>query len=66
MFVNMLTDVGITFIGPHAETIALMGDKAQARMMRAAGVPVIPGSVGTLTDSAKQLLLVIKLVTQSC
>ena len=56
MFVNMLTDVGITFIGPHAETIALMGDKAQAReTMRAAGVPVIPGSVGTLTDSAEAI-----------
>ena len=58
MFVNMLTDVGITFIGPHAETIALMGDKAQAReTMRAAGVPVIPGSVGTLTDSAEAIVV---------
>lgn len=58
MFVNMLTDVGITFIGPHAETITLMGDKAQAReTMRAAGVPVIPGSVGTLTDSAEAIVV---------
>ncbi|ALI33429.1 acetyl-CoA carboxylase biotin carboxylase subunit [Weissella cibaria] len=52
MFVNMLHDVGIDFIGPRAETIDLMGDKAAAReTMRAAGIPVIPGSIGTLATS---------------
>jgi len=36
---------GIKFIGPHAETIRQMQDKAAARRtMRSAGVPVIPGS----------------------
>lgn len=36
---------GIRFIGPRAETIRRMQDKAAARsIMRAAGVPVIPGS----------------------
>ncbi len=36
---------GIKFIGPRADTIRRMQDKAAARsIMRAAGVPVIPGS----------------------
>ena len=57
MFVNMLRDVGIDFIGPRAEIIDLMGDKAAAReTMRAAGIPVIPGSVGTLATSQEAAL----------
>lgn len=36
---------GLTFIGPSAEAIALMGDKLQARhTMINAGIPVVPGS----------------------
>ena len=39
----------LTFIGPSAEIINSMGDKASAKKtMKAAGVPVIPGSEGTL------------------
>ncbi|KPJ61850.1 acetyl-CoA carboxylase, partial [candidate division KD3-62 bacterium DG_56] len=35
----------LTFIGPRAETIEAMQDKAEAkRIMRRAGVPVIPGT----------------------
>jgi len=35
---------GITFIGPSAKTIAIMGDKIQAKMIAtAAGVPTVPG-----------------------
>mgnify|MGYP000356640139 FL=1 len=42
---------GIKFIGPNSRVIRQMGDKTQARaaMMRA-GVPVIPGSNGNLSD----------------
>jgi acetyl-CoA carboxylase biotin carboxylase subunit len=40
---------GITFIGPTAEIISKMGDKAQARkMMKDAGVPLVPGSEGVI------------------
>ena len=43
---------GIKFIGPRAESIELMGDKATARAtMIAAGVPVTPGSDGIIEDA---------------
>ncbi len=42
---------GIVFIGPPAEVIAAMGDKARARRtMRDAGVPVVPGSADGVGD----------------
>ncbi|MEE9464890.1 MAG: acetyl-CoA carboxylase biotin carboxylase subunit [Candidatus Neomarinimicrobiota bacterium] len=44
-FAQICADHGITFIGPTAEIITMMGDKARARKtMVAAGVPVTPGS----------------------
>ncbi|MCX6539666.1 MAG: acetyl-CoA carboxylase biotin carboxylase subunit [Acidobacteria bacterium] len=46
----------IKFIGPNPQVIRLMGDKARARRaMKKAGVPVLPGSEGTL-DSEDQAL----------
>ena len=46
----------ITFIGPTAEQIRLMGDKARAReTMIAAGVPVVPGSDGAIADPDEAL-----------
>ncbi len=48
-FAEMCTECNLQFIGPRAETIRLMGDKAIGRVtMKAAGVPVIPGSDGEL------------------
>ncbi|KPK88543.1 acetyl-CoA carboxylase biotin carboxylase subunit [bacterium SM23_31] len=41
----------IKFIGPTAKVISLMGDKATAKeTMKKAGVPVIPGSNGTVSS----------------
>jgi len=41
----------ITFIGPTADQIRTMGDKAQARKaMAAVGVPIIPGTPGPVED----------------
>jgi acetyl-CoA carboxylase biotin carboxylase subunit len=52
LFADMVQEVGITFIGPRAQTIELMGNKANAREeMRRAGVPVIPGSEGFITSA---------------
>ncbi len=49
---------GIKFIGPPADAIEKMGIKAQARqMMKEAGVPVVPGTAGTVEnmDAAKRI-----------
>lgn len=44
-FAEMCQECGITFIGPRAQTIDLMGNKEHARQqMKKIGVPVIPGS----------------------
>src|SRR5690606_9387557 len=41
----------IAFIGPSADQIRLMGDKAAARRtMAAAGIPTVPGSEGAISD----------------
>ncbi len=46
-FARMCEDCNITFIGPKADTIDLLGNKSRAReTMQKAGVPVIPGSEG--------------------
>ncbi|WP_093803532.1 acetyl-CoA carboxylase biotin carboxylase subunit [Streptomyces sp. Wb2n-11] len=51
-FAQACADAGLAFIGPPASAIALMGDKIRAKeTVRAAGVPVVPGSSGSgLTD----------------
>ncbi len=42
---------GITFIGPTSKTIAEMGDKVMARrMMKKAGVPILPGTENSVKD----------------
>ena len=46
-FVEACADNDLVFIGPSAEVMARMGDKVQAKAeMRAAGVPVVPGTEG--------------------
>ena len=46
----------IKFIGPDPHVIRLMGDKARARrVMRKAGVPILPGSDGPLDSEDKAL-----------
>jgi len=50
-FAEICEACNIKFIGPTAQVIRLMGDKATAKTtMAAAGVPVIPGSNGTVDD----------------
>ncbi len=50
-FAEICNDHNITFIGPSPEAISRMGDKAVAKeTMKKAGVPVVPGSDGVVTD----------------
>lgn len=52
-FAQACADAGLAFIGPPASAINLMGDKIRAKeTVKAAGVPVVPGSSGSgLTDA---------------
>jgi acetyl-CoA carboxylase, biotin carboxylase subunit len=54
-FVRACEDNDLVFIGPPAEVMERMGDKARAKAeMRAAGVPLVPGTVGIATpDEAR-------------
>ncbi len=50
-FVQIVEDHEITFIGPSAEHIRIMGDKITAKdTMRNLGVPCVPGSEGGVPD----------------
>ncbi len=49
-FAEILDECRLTFIGPRAATIRLMGDKAAARdTVKKIGVPILPGSDGPLS-----------------
>ena len=57
-FAQALEDHGLTFIGPSAEHIRIMGDKITAKdTAKALGIPVVPGSDGGVpdVDSAKRV-----------
>ena len=57
-FARMCEENNIVFIGPRPKSISMLGDKAAAKKaMKAAGVPVIPGSDGAVpdTETAKKL-----------
>ena len=50
-FAQALEDHGLTFIGPTAEHIRIMGDKITAKeTAKALGIPVVPGSEGGVPD----------------
>ena len=50
-FAETCTASNITFIGPTADQIRVMGDKAAARKaMQAVNVPIIPGTPGPVED----------------
>src|SRR5580698_8179015 len=56
-FAQACEDAGIVFIGPPASAIDAMGSKTRAReLMKAAGVPIVPGTteaVATVADAMK-------------
>lgn len=55
-FAEICKDHDITFIGPSPEAINKMGAKSSAReTMKAAGVPIVPGTEGLIEDEKKAL-----------
>ena len=55
-FADACAEAGLTFIGPSGDTIRRAGSKSAAReLMRAAGVPVTPGSDGAVRSAEAAL-----------
>ncbi len=57
-FSEAVEAAGLVFIGPTAESMAVMGDKLSARRkMRASGVPVVPGTDEAVTDPERAIAI---------
>ena len=55
-FAQLLSEEGITFIGPSPESLRLLGDKITAReAMSKAGIPVAKGTEEPITDNEEAL-----------
>ena len=55
-FAEQVEKSGFVFIGPTADVIRVMGDKVAAiKAMKAAGVPTVPGSDGSLSNDPETL-----------
>jgi acetyl-CoA carboxylase, biotin carboxylase subunit len=55
-FAEICSSAEIRFIGPSPESMKLMGDKAKAReTVKKAGVPILPGSDGVVTEENSAL-----------
>ena len=55
-FAEIVKASNITFIGPTAEQIRSMGDKAEARRLaQVAGIPIVPGTPGPVADVEEAL-----------
>ncbi|MDT8428397.1 MAG: acetyl-CoA carboxylase biotin carboxylase subunit [Pseudomonadales bacterium] len=60
-FAEQVEKSGFIFIGPRPETIRLMGDKVSAiSVMKAAGVPTVPGSDGPIDDDKDRTLAIAR------
>jgi len=62
-FAERVEKSGFTFIGPRPDSIRIMGDKVSAKdAMKAAGVPVVPGSEGALPEDPKEIVRIARAV----
>ncbi len=61
-FAEICSECGITFIGPSAESMRLLGDKVAAReLAKQARVPVVPGSDGEIKNESEAVKLANKI-----
>ncbi|HTK26764.1 MAG TPA: acetyl-CoA carboxylase biotin carboxylase subunit [Pyrinomonadaceae bacterium] len=57
-FAKICEDCNIKFIGPKPSVIGMMGDKVEARRtMKAAGVPILPGSPDPIESAGEAIKL---------
>jgi acetyl-CoA carboxylase, biotin carboxylase subunit len=62
LFAELCQQLKFSWIGPPPRAIRLMGDKATARRtMKAAGLPVIPGSEGVVSELAEARRLAVEI-----
>ena len=60
-FARLCEQHGLIFIGPSYHSIEMLGDKAAAKeTMKAAGVPVIPGSDGAVSSVEEAMMIALK------
>ncbi|HZJ95980.1 MAG TPA: acetyl-CoA carboxylase biotin carboxylase subunit [Thiopseudomonas sp.] len=60
-FAEQVENSGFAFVGPSASVIRRMGDKVSAKeAMKAAGVPIVPGSDGALPEDPEQALAIAR------
>ena len=61
-FAELCEKCGLCFIGPSADTIRRLGDKAAARaLMQRSGVPVVPGSEGPVQAPEEALAVAARI-----
>lgn len=61
-FAEICNECGIAFIGPDPQSMRLLGDKVQARLVaQKARVPLVPGSEGELKDEKEAIKLANKI-----
>ena len=51
-FARACREAGVVFVGPSAEALAVLGDKAEARSLAGSvGIPILPGTAGPTSDA---------------
>ncbi len=61
-FAKICEESNIKFIGPKSEVIDMLGNKSNSKeMMRKEGIPVIPGSNGSVKDLKEAILICEKI-----
>ena len=64
-FAQAAEDAGIVFVGPSSRTIAMLGDKVQARRAAAsAGVPILPGTLEPFDVTAPDAIEAIQVAAE--
>ena len=62
-FAERVEKSGFCFIGPRPESIRAMGDKISAKQaMLAVGVPIVPGSNGSLAEDPREIVKIARAI----